>query len=73
MRATTLVGVILLALGLIGLIAGGLNYRSHDKVIDAGPIQVSGDTTHRVPIHPAIGGVLIAAGVVLLFVGKGRN
>ena len=40
--------------------------------IDAGPLQASAETTKHVPISPILGGVLLASGVVLLFMGNRR-
>ena len=70
MKATTIVGIILLALGILSFAAGGFSYKSNEKIIDAGPIQASAQTTKHVPISPILGGILLASGVVLLFMGN---
>ena len=62
--------IILIVLGVLGLLVGGFRVAYPDKVIDAGPIDVS-DTKHKdVPISPILGGVALAAGVLLLTAGK---
>lgn len=58
--------MLLIALGLVGLLYGGLSWTRRSKVIDAGPIEVSADKHERLPISPLAGGVLLAAGVVLV-------
>ena len=65
-----LIGITLIVLGVLALAAGGFSYKSNEKIIDAGPIQASAETTKHVPISPVLGGVLLAAGFVLLFVGN---
>lgn len=59
-------GLVLVVLGLVGLLYGGLSWTRKEKVIDAGPIQVSADKRESLPISPIVGGVLMVAGVVLL-------
>ena len=70
MKATTVIAIVLLALGIISFAAGGFSYKSNEKIIDAGPIQSTAETTKHVPISPILGGVLLAGGIFLLFVGN---
>lgn len=72
MQPIAIVGIILIVLGIIALGYQGISYVSHDKVIDMGPIQVSADRKHTIPIAPILGVVALIAGV-LLVVAKGRN
>lgn len=58
--------MLLIAVGLVGLLYGGLSWTRRTKVIDAGPIEVSADKHERLPISPIAGGVLLAAGLVLV-------
>lgn len=64
------IGVILLVIGIIMLIYGGFTYTKKEKVIDAGPIQVSADKQHTVNWPPYAGGILVVGGIVLLLTGK---
>ena len=66
MKPIALVSIILIALGVLALGYQGISYVSHDKVIDMGPIQVSADRTHTIPIAPIIGVIALIAGIVLL-------
>jgi hypothetical protein len=63
-------GIILIALGLIGLAWGGFTYTTREKVVDVGPIHASRDKTHNVPLPPIAGAVAFIGGVVLLAAGK---
>lgn len=63
-------GMILLVVGIIMLIWGGFSYTKREKVVDAGPIQISADKQHTVNWPPYAGGVLVIAGVVLLVTSK---
>ncbi len=63
-------GMILIALGLVGLIWGGFNYTTREKVVDIGPIHATRDETHSVPLPPIAGALALVGGVVLLVTGK---
>jgi hypothetical protein len=67
---TRTIGVILIALGLIGLIWGGFSYTTRDKVADIGPIDITRDKKHSVPLPPVLGVVAFLGGVALLAAGK---
>ena len=73
MKNTVIVGVILIALGILSLGYYGFNYTSREKIIDAGPIQISADTTKTVSIPPVIGALLLAVGAVLVFSNRKNN
>ena len=59
-------GIILIALGLIGLAWGGFMYTTRKKVVDIGPIHATREKTHNVPLPPIAGAVALIGGVVLL-------
>ena len=61
---------ILIVLGVLGLLVGGFRIAYPDKVIDAGPIEVSVTKHKTVPLPPILGGVALAVGVGLLVAGK---
>jgi hypothetical protein len=49
------IGVVLLAVGILMLVYSGFTYTKKEKVIDAGPIQVSADKQHTVNWPPYAG------------------
>jgi len=61
-----ILGAILIVLGLIGLLYGGISYTKREKVIDAGPIQVSADEKKTIPLPPVAGAIALVAGVILV-------
>ena len=40
-------GMILIVIGLIGLLYGGMSWTRKDKVVDAGPIEITADKHER--------------------------
>jgi hypothetical protein len=65
-----ILGVILIALGLLGLAWGGFTYTTREKVVDIGPIHATRDETHNVAVPPIAGALALVGGVVLLVAGK---
>ena len=43
MKPAGIIGIILIAIGIIALAYGGFSYTKREKIIDAGPLQVSAD------------------------------
>jgi hypothetical protein len=73
MNQSRSLGVALLIIGiLLFSYAGIVTYRTRDKVIDAGPIQVTADKTHKVYFPPVVGTVCVIGGVVLLVTSAKR-
>ena len=66
-----LLGTVLVVLGLLALLYGGISWTRKDTVLDAGPIQVTADKKESLPISPIAGGLMLAAGVVLLLKRSG--
>jgi uncharacterized membrane protein YidH (DUF202 family) len=70
MRPAGIVGIILIIIGVIALAYGGISYTKREKVIDAGPLQVSADKEKTIPLPPILGGVCLVGGIVLVIVGS---
>ena len=73
MKAVVILGIVLIVLGAVGLIYGGITYTHKKNVVDMGPLQVQVDDTDHIPVPPIASGAVLAAGVVLLLVGRKRT
>jgi hypothetical protein len=73
MKMATIVGIVLIVLGLVGLALGGITYTTREKVVDIGPIEATAEKRERIPLPPIAGGLALAAGVVLLIAGNRRT
>ncbi len=62
--------IVLIALGVAMLIWTGFNYIKKEKIIDAGPIEITAQKQERVNWPPYAGGILLVAGVVLFATSK---
>lgn len=63
-------GIVLIVVGLIMLFVPGFDFITKEKVIDAGPIQVTADKKNEIGWPTYAGGVVAAIGVVLVFAAK---
>ncbi len=72
MRVATVIGIILIILGIISLIFQGISYTKEKQILDIGPLKAKTQERKTIPIPPIVGGVMLAAGVVLLLAG-GRS
>ena len=65
-------GMILIALGLVGLMWGGFSYETREKVADIRPldITITRSETHSLPLPPIFGAVALIGGIVLLVTDK---
>jgi len=66
-------GLILVVLGALGLAYQGFSYTRKEKILDIGPIHATAEQHERVSIPPALGGLVLAGGIVLLVVGAKKN
>ena len=70
MGAKTVVGIVLIILGIISLGYQGFTYTTRKKVVDIGPIQATKKENHTVPLPPILGVIALAGGVVVLVAGR---
>lgn len=73
MKPSTIVGIVLLVLGVVGLAMGGFSFTRKEKVVDLGPIEATADKKESVPIPPVLGALALISGVVLIAVGSRRT
>jgi hypothetical protein len=66
----SLIGVIFMAGGILALAYQGFHYTKQEEIAKIGDIKVTGETRHSVYFPPLLGGLAIAAGLVLLVVGN---
>ena len=73
MKSATLVGVILIVLGVVAFAYQGITYTSREKIIDLGPIQATAETKKTIPLSPVLGGLALVGGIVLVIVGAKKS
>lgn len=66
MKPKTIIGIILIVVGVVALSYQGFSYTTREKAIDLGPLQVIAEEKHTVPIPPILGGIALVVGIGLL-------
>jgi hypothetical protein len=69
MKPATIVGILLIVLGIIGYATGGLTFTHQKKDVDVGPVQISHKTQDTLPLSPIFSTISLVAGVALVVVG----
>ncbi len=73
MKTNSLIGIILIVIGIIAFAYQGITYTTREKVVDLGPIQVTADKTKTLPLPPIVGGIALVGGIVLLVMGNKKG
>lgn len=61
-----ILGVSLIALGILALVYGGITYNSQKTVLDVGGIKATATEHKTIPVPPIAGAVALIAGVLVL-------
>lgn len=69
MRAATVIGIVLIILGVAGFIFGGFSYSKQDQDAHIGPVRITHRETHTVPISPILSSIALVGGIVLVVAG----
>jgi uncharacterized membrane protein HdeD (DUF308 family) len=70
MKTFTLLGIVLIALGIAALVYEGFTYTTRETVIDIGPIEATAERERTFPLPPILGIAAIAGGVALMMTGR---
>ncbi len=69
MKPATIIGIVLILVGIVGFAIGGFSFTHEKKDVDLGPIQVSHEQKKTVPIPPILSGIALLGGIGLVVVG----
>ncbi len=64
--------IALIAIGIIAFAYQGISYTSRDNVVDVGPLHVTAERSHTLPLPPIVGAIALAGGLALFFM-SGRT
>ncbi len=74
MKPAGVIGLILIAAGIILLAWGGYtSFTTRENVAKLGPLEINKENRHPVPIGPIAGGLCLAGGIVLVLTGSKRS
>jgi uncharacterized membrane protein len=72
MKPITIIGVLLIALGVVAFAYQGITYTTNEKVVDLGPLKVEAKREKTIPLPPVLGGIALVGGIVLVIAGAHR-
>jgi uncharacterized membrane protein YidH (DUF202 family) len=73
LTARRIVGLVLVALGIVALVWGGVFWTDRDTVIDAGPLTVTTEDREGLRVPPIVGVIALIGGIVLLVAPARRS
>ena len=73
MKPMSIVGIVLIVLGVVALAYQGITYTSRETVIDIGPVHATADRQKTLPLPPVLGFAAVTGGVVLLVAGVRKH
>ncbi len=73
MKTYTLLGIILIVVGIVAFAYQGITYTTREKVIDLGPMHMTADRTRTLPLPPIVGAIALVGGIVLLVTGRKKG
>jgi hypothetical protein len=72
-RLLTVVGAVLIVLGIVAFANRGVPYRSGENVIDGNALRTSVNTRKIIPMSPLLIGLVLVGGAALIAVGSTRS
>ena len=73
MKPGTIIGILLIVVGVVGFALGGFSFTRREKVLDVGPIEATAEDKETVPIPPILAGLALVGGVVLVVASARRS
>ena len=74
MKPATIIGTLLIILGIIGFAVGGISFTHEHQDAKIGPVNIQHKETSTVPISPILSTIALIGGIGLVVVGtKSRS
>jgi hypothetical protein len=73
MKTNTLLGIILIVVGIVAFEHQGITYTTREKVVDLGPMHMTAEWTRTLPLPPIVGAITLVGGIVLLVTGSKKG
>ncbi len=69
MKPLTIIGIVLIVIGIIGFATGGISFTHQKKDVDLGPVQISHKTQDTLPLSPIFSTISLVVGLGLVVAG----
>jgi hypothetical protein len=73
MSGRRIVGLVLVALGIVALAWGGVFWTDRDTLVDAGPVEITSQEREGFTVPPIIGVIALIGGVLMVVIPERRR
>lgn len=73
MKVLTIVGIVLIVIGVVALALQGITIITGEKVAEIGPLELTKEEKQTLPLSPLLGALSLAGGVILLIMGARKS
>lgn len=73
MKPLTTIGVILLALGILGFVLGGVSWTETESVAEIGDVQITNEEEKSFAIPQVASAIAVGAGLIMVVAGAARR
>jgi hypothetical protein len=70
MKPATMIGLLLIVLGIVGFAVGGVSFTHEKQDAKIGPVEIGHKSTETVPISPILSTIALVGGIGLVVVGS---
>lgn len=70
MKPIAILGILLIAIGVAGLLIANISFTEKKVVVDAGPLKITADQQRTIPIPSIAGVIAVVVGAGLLLYGR---
>ncbi|MDZ4099382.1 MAG: hypothetical protein U1E13_11905 [Methylophilaceae bacterium] len=70
MKSSLMIGLLLIALGVAGLVYKSFSYTTEETVVQLGSLKATAEVENQVPVPTILGVIAIVAGVVVIAIGS---
>ncbi len=73
MKITTLIAIMLIAIGIVAFGYQGITYTTRENIVDLGPLKMTTEKTKTFPLPPIVGAISLVGGIVLLVMVRKKD
>jgi hypothetical protein len=66
MKQSAIFAILLIVIGIAAFAYQGISFKTREKAVDLGPLQVTTERTRNIPLPPIVGAIALAGGIILL-------
>lgn len=70
MKSSLMIGLLLIALGVAGLVYKSFSYTTEETVVQLGSLKATAEVENQVPVPTVLGVIAIVAGVIVIAIGS---